>query len=77
MASATSQPPALSSIWAFIKETFWLGQAEWSPKDMPDLTGKVVLVTGGNAGLGYDTIKVSTSSICHDKKEVDRDGRNC
>ncbi|KAH6880022.1 short chain dehydrogenase, partial [Thelonectria olida] len=26
-------------------------------QDMPDLSGKVVLVTGGNAGLGFETIR--------------------
>ena len=25
--------------------------------DIPDLTGKVVLVTGGNAGLGFETVR--------------------
>ncbi|KAF2103769.1 short-chain dehydrogenase [Rhizodiscina lignyota] len=34
-------------------------------EDIPDLSGKVVLVTGGNAGLGYQTIKYLLKSNAH------------
>jgi retinol dehydrogenase 12 len=30
----------------------------WSANDIPDLSGKVVIVTGGNTGLGFETTKV-------------------
>lgn len=30
---------------------------KWTTKDMPDLTGKVVIVTGANSGLGLESTK--------------------
>ncbi|KAJ7074699.1 NAD(P)-binding protein [Mycena amicta] len=29
-----------------------------SMRDVPDMTGKIALVTGGNSGIGYETVKV-------------------
>ncbi len=33
----------------------------WSHKDVPDLTGKLILVTGGNSGLGFESVKTFAS----------------
>ncbi|KZV94531.1 NAD(P)-binding protein [Exidia glandulosa HHB12029] len=32
-------------------------KATWTAKDMPDCSGKVFLVTGGNSGIGFETVK--------------------
>ncbi len=29
----------------------------WTTADIPDLSGKVIIVTGGNSGLGYESVK--------------------
>jgi NAD(P)-dependent dehydrogenase (short-subunit alcohol dehydrogenase family) len=30
---------------------------KWTIENMPDLTGKIIVVTGGNSGLGYESVK--------------------
>src|SRR5665647_108910 len=31
---------------------------KWTINDIPNLKGKIVIVTGGNSGLGYEAVKV-------------------
>ncbi len=33
----------------------------WTVENMPDLTGKTIVVTGGNSGLGYESVKAFAS----------------
>lgn len=34
-----------------------MSNEKWTTENIPDLTGKVIIVTGGNSGLGYVSVK--------------------
>jgi NAD(P)-dependent dehydrogenase (short-subunit alcohol dehydrogenase family) len=42
-----------------------MAQARWDTRDMPDLTGKVAVVTGANSGLGLHTASALAAKGAH------------
>lgn len=34
-----------------------MSKNRWTIEDIPDLEGKIIIVTGGNSGLGYESVK--------------------
>ncbi|KAG7663252.1 uncharacterized protein J8A68_003252 [[Candida] subhashii] len=55
-----SKPKVPSLSWVDWKQTlhgFWPGKPKFTEDQYPSLKGKVVLVTGANSGVGYETIK--------------------
>ncbi|THU86142.1 NAD-P-binding protein [Dendrothele bispora CBS 962.96] len=49
--------PGPSDLVSFLIQAYFASAPSWNVDKMPDMTGKVIIVTGGSAGLGKLTVK--------------------
>lgn len=48
---------SLYDAFQFFKQAWFSGRPTWNVSDIPDLAGRVVIVTGGTTGIGRAIVK--------------------
>ncbi|KAG5648319.1 hypothetical protein DXG03_004891 [Asterophora parasitica] len=56
--SLSDVPAIFSGIVPFIAQAYFAGKPRWTPEQMPDQSGRTIIITGGNSGIGKECAKI-------------------
>ncbi len=57
----------IGQLW---NHSFFIPKPKFTAENVPDLSGNVVIVTGGNTGIGKETVKVRSNTVFLSRDET-------
>ncbi|KAJ7697765.1 hypothetical protein B0H14DRAFT_2418063 [Mycena olivaceomarginata] len=55
------------NTYTIVRQSFFCWNSKWNTDNVPDLSGQLMIVTGRNAGIGGQTVKVRAAVFCRSK----------
>ncbi|KAF8073782.1 hypothetical protein FPV67DRAFT_1479259 [Lyophyllum atratum] len=50
-------PAIFGSLGPFLAQAYFSGKPQWTPEQIPDQSGRTIILTGGNSGVGKECAK--------------------